>query len=405
MPLADGQQASWVTFDARSGQITTAPGAGELREAVALASQHSVLVLVPGEQVLLAPTSLPVRGTARMLQAAPYALEEQIAEDVSEMHFAVGSRLADGKVPVAAVRDDTMREWVDQLETAGIDPDQILPDTVGVPAHPGLSVIIDGLRCLVRDQHGKTMVGETDSAAALVQAFGLSPDSDDTESHLYISDQDATRFGTVLSELRMALPDLEIHTLRYNVTALLPKAALVSEWPNLLQGTYARSGAAQQHWSRWRRVAILAGALVLLTLGTRFGQLVSLKAEADSLNAELNQIAAEALPPNSRIVNPLVQLRQRASQLRSNGGGNTDTGFIEILQVLGQALAQANGATLGKLDYRNNTMDLTLSAPDVDTLDRIRIQLEGAGLQAEIQSANQIDLGVQGRVRIRRGES
>ena len=60
-----------------------------------------VVAFVPATLVRLATVKVPARQPAKVLQAVPYALEDQVAEDVESLHFAVGTRLEDGSHPVA----------------------------------------------------------------------------------------------------------------------------------------------------------------------------------------------------------------------------------------------------------------------------------------------------------------
>jgi general secretion pathway protein L len=78
---ADAGQGSWVATD-EQGRRIGAPGAGPLADAVTAASGRRLVVLVPAVDVLLTSVSLPVRGAAKILRALPFALEEQIAEDI-----------------------------------------------------------------------------------------------------------------------------------------------------------------------------------------------------------------------------------------------------------------------------------------------------------------------------------
>ena len=48
------------------------------------------IVIVPSEDVLVTTVTLPKMNRSRLLQAIPYALEEQVIEDVDTMHFAAG---------------------------------------------------------------------------------------------------------------------------------------------------------------------------------------------------------------------------------------------------------------------------------------------------------------------------
>ena len=84
------------------------------------AAGRHVCVLVPGTDVLLAEPELPVKAGTKLQQVVPYALEEQLAEDIDDLHFAIGKRAADSATtPVAVVAHSLMDEWLDALQGRG----------------------------------------------------------------------------------------------------------------------------------------------------------------------------------------------------------------------------------------------------------------------------------------------
>ncbi|MBT8143217.1 MAG: hypothetical protein KJO55_00865, partial [Gammaproteobacteria bacterium] len=101
LPGEDTQPVNWIVVD-DVGEPLALPESGSLDDAATRAAQRKVVMLVPPQQVLRTNAVLPVKGQARMLQAIPFALEEHLATDVADMHFAIGERDSDGKVAVAA---------------------------------------------------------------------------------------------------------------------------------------------------------------------------------------------------------------------------------------------------------------------------------------------------------------
>ncbi|MBT8135463.1 MAG: hypothetical protein KJO54_00485 [Gammaproteobacteria bacterium] len=388
-------QCSWVVAD--SDGHSSLPESGSLTEAAQRAQQRPVIALVPGDDVLVTTVDLPVRGAGKMLQAVPYALEEDIAENIRDMHFAIGRRAANGRVNVAAVRDELLKAWLEQLDAAGLNTLYMLPETCGIPMSDAICIVIDGDKALVRDAAGNALVAETENVSAFVQAIGIDAQSA-ASAELYISSADSGRYAQQVGELRLVIPELAVMEARDHILPVMAGAALENPRPNLLQGSYARSSSKEKLWQPWRTAAALAAALVLAALGTKALEVMALKAEMRSLTEQINSIASTAMP-GSRLVDPMAQLEQLAASLRGNGAV-ADGQFLDMLDALGKALTVAGGTTLGRLDYRNGLMDLTLTAPDVDTLDRISRSIESGGLAAEIQSANQRDDGIQGRIRI-----
>ena len=147
----DEARASWLVVDsngARSGQVQSGPVA----DALAAAQGRRVVLMVPGGEVTLAEPELPVRGSARLAQAVPFALEEQLASDVEGLHFAVGSRSA-GLVgtPVAVVARSLLERWLGACDAAGIHPDAAQADTTAVPVSPnGCTLLLDDTSLFVR---------------------------------------------------------------------------------------------------------------------------------------------------------------------------------------------------------------------------------------------------------------
>src|SRR5262249_42159072 len=138
----DDAPAAWIVVDSTGMRLSNVQ-VGPLTLAAPLTVGKRVWVLVPGVEVLLTEAQLPVPGANRLAQIVPYALEEHLADDVDEMHFALGKRDADGKgTPVAAVRRERLEGWLARLAQAQIQPDALLADTSALPSNPGQTVLL-----------------------------------------------------------------------------------------------------------------------------------------------------------------------------------------------------------------------------------------------------------------------
>ncbi len=98
------------------GNVTS----GTLEQAAAEIAQQPgarIVVLAPASEIVFAQATVP--GRTRLAQAVPYALEEQLAADVEQLHFALGRREADGRIKTAVVSRAHMPNW---LAPPGPDP-------------------------------------------------------------------------------------------------------------------------------------------------------------------------------------------------------------------------------------------------------------------------------------------
>ena len=108
MPDA-GRPAQWLVVDAFGNSMGLVQS-GTLMDAAASASGRRLRVCVPGSAVLLLHANIPSSNTQKILQAVPFALEDRLAQDVDNLHFAVGIRDARG-YPVSVVTKTQMQQW------------------------------------------------------------------------------------------------------------------------------------------------------------------------------------------------------------------------------------------------------------------------------------------------------
>src|ERR1700739_932861 len=137
LPRIPDQPATWLGVDppgARSGP----PQSGPLSLAAARSAGRRICVLVPGTDVLVAEPELPTKAGTKLQQLVPYALEEQLADDIDDLHSAIGKRPAEStRTPVAVVTRALMDQWLTALKSAGLEPDAMYADSDLLPQNPG----------------------------------------------------------------------------------------------------------------------------------------------------------------------------------------------------------------------------------------------------------------------------
>src|SRR5690606_1476427 len=89
-------------------------------------------LVLPVEAVTACAVQLPTQKARWLRQALPFAVEELLAEDVEQMHLALGELLADGRHRVFAVRRAWLAAWLEL--SAGQPPASIQVDADLLPA-------------------------------------------------------------------------------------------------------------------------------------------------------------------------------------------------------------------------------------------------------------------------------
>ena len=392
--------ASWLIVDAngaRSGPVQSGPVA----DALGVAQGRRVVVLLPGSEITLAEPELPLRGGARIAQAVPFALEEQLASDVEGLHFAVGSRHA-GAVgtPVAVVARGVLDRWLGTCETAGIQPDAAYADSSAVPVSPnGCTLLLDDASLFVRRADAVPFALDANPlAAALDLALG---EPSETGEHVtfYASPADYERHREIIEGLRSRTATLQVKLVPEGPLPLLASQAVSAPGVNLLQGPYGRTTTIGSRLREWRVPAALAAGVVLVFLAGQGISLYKLARAEKQLDAQIAEIFTQVLP-GQPVVNPRAQMEGVIGARGSAGGA-----LLPAMSVLAQAMAQSPAARIEAMSYRGNALDLRLVAPTVEALDAIKQAVARGGISAELQSATPRGEVIEGRLQVRLGKA
>jgi general secretion pathway protein L len=390
--------ASWILVDGAGGRLSAAQ-AGPLSLATSLALGRRVILLVPGIDILFAQPELPVRGGARILQVVPFALEEHIADEIEGMHFALGKPDSSrAGTPVAGVRRHRLEEWLAALRGAQIAADAVYADSAMVPANPGQIVLmIDAGRLYVRRPGEPPLVLDVQPLSEALEFATLSADS---HVLLYVTQMDWHTHRPAIDALRERLASLKVQLLPDGPLPLLAQQAATNPHFNLLQGAFAPHSRTTDQWRAWRLAAILAGCFIALNLLGKGVDIWRLKSTEKVLDASIEQVFREAMPGEQNAIDARRRMEARLTQLHGSTGGPV-TNLLAMMGVIAGAKAKIPETTFEAFSFRGTVLDMKVGARDVDSLDKLRRLITDGGLQAELQSSNASDSGVEGRIQIK----
>ncbi|MDX1499802.1 MAG: type II secretion system protein GspL [Woeseiaceae bacterium] len=395
--------ANWIVVDGdgtRRGPVATGP----LSQAALEATEREVIVLVPATEVLTTTVELPVKSGARLLAALPYALEEQLADDVETLHFAAGQRREDGRIPAAVVSLGNMEHWQALLDTAGLTPARIVPENHGLARIPGtMSMLVESDQVLFNDGDGIEVALQGVSPAEVLDIVGAIGAGDgDAPRHLLVFCAPGLdeQYREDWAVLRDRLASVDLNVLEDGALPRLAVTVAAGHGINLLQGRFSRQGDLGQVLRPWRHAALLLLTLGLVLVAGKAVDTYRLARDEAALQARFTEEYREIRPDDTReIVDPLSVVN---SLRRGLGGPVARQVFLPSLEQLGRALAQSQGAEVEAISYRAGVIDVRLTAPDVPTLDNIQRQVSASGrFTASIQSTDQVGDKVSSRIQIR----
>ena len=410
LPAPGQEDTEWLTLE-ESGEPATTKQRGPLSLAAAVARSAKVVVLAPATQILLAEPELPPGSGVKLARAVPFALEEQLTEDVGELCFALGRRQPNGRTPVAVVSRGVLQAWLAELAGAGIEPTALYADISLVPENPGQTVLwLEKNRLAVRRPGALpfavelTPVAEALVVAGVIQDPLAQPSEETAEPSppesvvLYVTREDWALVEGDFQALSGQFASLKVQLLTDGPLPWLVRDLPTTHAVNLLQGEFVRTTDYGASWHRWRTAAILAGALVAAHVTAAALQIHQANRETRRLDGEISQIFSQTMPAE-KLQDPRRQMQSRLDRIRQSGPGPEY--FLRTLDALSAALAATPKTKIDSLSYREQALDMKVTAPNLGALSQLSQLVGKHGLNAEIQSSTPAEDGVEAHMQVR----
>lgn len=365
--------SSWVIFDKQNRIIQTVEQ-GYLDE-LTHDKNDELIVFVPSEDVLLTEATLPKLSRQRLQQALPFALEEQLIPDVSELHFASGNYQPNGKLPVAVVSKQKMTDWLDQLSVLAVSPKALIPSVFLLPFIEN-HWMVNSYRgnLLVRtDLYGGFACEEANKA--IVFQLKL----DEQSNHLPIQ-LDETQLSPVEMLKRIA--------------PIIHNQSFI----NLLQDAFQAKTESSQIKKIWTWVGYLALACLGLLFLSKAMSLFFLQHHFSQMDAKINALYYRHFPQAHSVIAPRERLTEKLNQLTHSATKNNLLGLLSLIA------SHRGKIHIEHLDFRDQRLTLDVNANSFDILDNFTRTLIQQGLKVKQQNATMSGTQVKATLLITSGE-
>jgi general secretion pathway protein L len=400
LPRIPDDPATWLVADSRG--VASGPSqSGPLSLAAPRSAGRRICVLVPGTDVLVAEPELPTKAGTKLLQLVPYALEEQLADDIDDLHFAIGKRPADStRTPVAVVTRALMDQWLSALKSNGLEPEVMYADSDLLPHNPGQSVaLLEEDIVVVRPPSGTPITlpaGALQEALEMAQSSTAEGGAAGRGLILYTGAPEWHQHSAQVEALRERFDGIKIQLLANGPLALFAQQLPSATPTNLLQGAYTPTTSRSVGLRSWRVAAILLASLVGLHIAGKAAELSLLKRNEHKVDVSIREAFQTAMPgqPSTPEARKVMEARLAAARAGSTSG------LLPALEALVQARSAAPGAVVEALTFGNGSIDLKIAAPDAASLDRIGQALRNNGWQADLTSGSNVAKGYEGRLQM-----
>ena len=391
----------WLTM--QDGRIASEIKHGDLVAAAADIGGENVIAYIPGIDILLTRVALPAGRKSQLRNALPYALEENLIDDVDELHCALGPQLDTGKYVAAITRHDKISYWHQLLLSTGLHIQALLPDFLLLPyTSEGWTVACEGNNAYVRTTAAEGFVCQINVLPLLLQKE-LQTDKEHIPERITFYGClpfDDSIMGDAITNQSELVQHPPIGS--GNLIELLANNPLTVTSLNLLQGDYAPSSRILQRLRPWYASAILAGVLILFGFIGSVIEYVSLERQNAVLQQQITEVFRQTFP-DAKNVNPEIIPRVMKSRLTELRGKGRSSGpdFSQMLAKVAPVFAKSKGVTAQHLRYQMGQMEILLETPDLQSLENLKNRLSDAvPWNVELKSANSSENKVQGRILI-----
>jgi len=382
---------NWPAEDSELRWRRVAPGGavrqGSQRGLEGLAPAEDIIVWTPAAETLLLRARLPTRSSAKIAQALPYALEEQLIEPPESLHFAFAQE-TDGALAVAVTRRERMESWLAALAAAGLAPTRLAPVTLSLPLADRAWTLsfVDGeivLRSGVRAGLGGP--AEPGPPAWLHAALAEARSESGAPERILLVDAPADLDSAAWRE-GLGLP----------LEAMRPGEAAVPEAPlDLLQQHYAPRARIAALKRAYVPAAALLAAWLLATLAFDAIEWARLSRAAGAAEEEMRTLLMKSFPETRAILDPAEQMRRGLEDLSARSGIAAPGDMLSLLARAAPAIERESRLRVQGVEYADRALTVRLVASEADAESLART-LRARSLEVDVQRA-----GGEARLRVR----
>ena len=410
------QTARWSVIRAGAVIAEGVTGPGATVEPPAGTVIERAVVVLPSEDVFIRRLPVPGQSERDARRAAPFLIEDQIAQPLDDVEVSLGPVGADGARWLAAVDRDQLKTWREMLASLDAPQHHTVPDGMVLTGHGGdLTVMGYGDRVVFQTRSGDLgALSDSQDGARDLDAALSDPVCGAIEPHLLtpvlaglgrrlspkrvlistaLDPSALAPEGEPIAVKRIDAPDLRI------AAASLPPEAL-----DALPAIFGDAFATKLDWAAllkpWRAAAVLGLTAVLAASGLMVGQAAYLQDRASRYQAA-QEAEFRMLFPEARIVNVSAQMRQALNSV--SGGAVSGAGFLPLATVLSETLSDVDGVRVDSLRYDASRGELSVTAlySGFGDFERLRMAAEARGAVLEDGGARQSAAGVAGEFIVR----
>ena len=366
-------EASWQRIE--NGRLAGSFHQGRLSDAKRYTYGAHVIVLVSSEDVFMTRLALPGKNRNKLLKAVPFAVEDQIVDDIDNLHFALSPQPDQDKYIVAAVEQRLMNYWDSALKAAGIQANAIVPDVLALlDTEDSWTVLLEPSRAIVRSSHGLFSSDIENLPFMLNNMHAEAGDNPPAEVTVY--DCSEASYMTSLQALSPNIP-FNVVECTEGPLGVFAKYYEPRRSVNLLQGEFHYKQGMSRHFKPW----IPAAALFVIWIGWQLilniFALVDLNSQSEALTTQMQQVHKSAFA-SAKVPIAGYERSDMEARLKKllEKQGQASNSLQEMLVTTAPIIKNLKGVTVNGIRYNNGKLDLELTVQQASEVDPLKSKIE-----------------------------
>jgi len=337
---------------------------GDWTKVRSLAKGRKVVLLLPNSEVVLTTVNIPSKNKKQLHQAIPYALEDTLAEDIENLHFAIHQKVALGDSHVAIINRDRLDFFIDLLRKKSIPVHFVLPQLLAQALQQkGWSIL----------QQPTDLNGNQPVTVRLSDFNGFTCDKNLLS--LFLTEQlEKSSPEVIASNIEPnELPEgLQALTLINADPAIVQYQSIESALPlNLLTGFVSHKKESNFNWKAWRPPIVLASLVAATGLGILGWQNSQLQQEHDHLKQSIEKVFTSTFPESNHRGNPAGHMTSNLKRLKKTSVKIIDSP-LPLISNVGPLLKSYKDLVLKKIRYQENELTLVMQSPNLTRIEAFR---------------------------------
>jgi general secretion pathway protein L len=393
---------------------------GELADALrekAKSWTHARIVLtIPGRLFSQRVLTLPFADRKRIEKALPFELEDLVPFELDDMvidHLVLdGSgqkKDAETTVLCLVLPKTVLREHLDRLTAAGIDPHAVVPSTAALAAvartmsgDAGALVISGGDACLVSRGTVKAVSSvarlTTGGLRHVVQALETGQ-KERVEKAMLLTDDADTR--SALDALGVPVEQLTPELAGKKASDAVSLGAALTADLNFRKGEFAYrladEGSRRRRWTLGIAAAA-AAVLFCVNIGVKYSLVQS---SYGSRDRDIKEIYRRTFPDARPPGDPVRDMRDRLADAKKRYGAlGSGTSALDVMKTVTDGIPKEVRANFQEFTLEGDRLRLQGETPSFEAVDRIKAELQKSPLFADV-SVQDTRMGVDNKVKFR----